>query len=110
VLTESFLFNQIGAAIAVYMFRADAHSIITAKMKEGMTNYDNGTDFKGVTDTWNAVQSDFQCCGVTQYTDWKNTTFSERVKGVPDSCCKIEARQKTTQLKLINVLQLCFSF
>ena len=28
-----------------------------------------------------------QCCGVKNYTDWANTTFSQD-KNVPDSCCR----------------------
>jgi len=84
---------EVGAAIAVYVFRADAHNIISSKMNEGLTNYNKGEEYKGVTDTWNAVQSDFVCCGVKDYNDWKNTTFGESVNGVPDACCKTAVKK-----------------
>jgi len=79
---------EVGAAIAVYVFRGEAHTIISTKMNEGLTNYNKSEQYKGVTDTWNAVQSDFVCCGVKGYMDWKNTTYGDGVEGVPDSCCK----------------------
>jgi CD63 antigen len=71
----------------------------------------NVTGHEGVTETWNIMQnevnviiifaykdfrelthflkSNFQvhCCGVKNYTDWANTTFSHGIN-VPDSCCK----------------------
>ncbi len=39
-------------------------------MKSGMKNY-NTTGHEGVTETWNIIQNDFGCCGVTDYKDWK---------------------------------------
>ena len=84
---------EVGAAIAMYVFRADAHNIISAKMNEGLTYYNKGEEYQGVTDTWNAVQSDFACCGVKDYKDWKNTTFGESVVGVPDACCKTAVKK-----------------
>ena len=51
-------------------------------METGMTNY-NKDKFEGVTEAWNIVQSEFKCCGVKNYVDWKDTEFGE----VPDFCC-----------------------
>jgi CD63 antigen len=83
---------EIGVAIAVYVFRNDAHQVITQKMKEGMEHYGTGPDFQGVTETWNQIQFDLKCCGVENYRDWfsPNITFSKLSgrKDVPDSCCK----------------------
>jgi len=80
---------EVGAAIAVYVFRDEAQTIINAKMNEGLTNYNKSEEYQGVTDTWDAVQSDFVCCGVNAYQDWENTTFGQKVNGVPDTCCKV---------------------
>lgn len=56
--------------------------------------------FEGVTETWNVVQHEFGCCGVTWYRDWEsvipetpgNTTWSSSPMlsswSVPDSCCR----------------------
>ena len=103
---------QIGAAIAIYIFKNDAKGIIENKMKEGLNQYQPGNkDVKGVTDTWDAIQvrnrsvlgifeyemnflslrnfqKDFKCCGVNTYENWGDTTFGKSVNGVPDSCCK----------------------
>ncbi len=80
---------QIGLAVAIFMFKGQAHDAITGKMRSGMDNY-KGENYTGVTETWNAVQHDFKCCGVDSFSDWKNTTFSGK-KDLPDSCCKVES-------------------
>ena len=72
----------------MYVFRGEVNTIVTNKMNEGLNNYGQGEQYKGVTDTWNAVQSDFHCCGVTNYTNWKGTPFGNKDNGVPDTCCK----------------------
>jgi len=79
---------EVGAAIAVYVFRGEVNTIVTDKMNEGLANYEQGDKYKGVTDTWNAVQSDFKCCGVSNYTNWKDTPYGKEVTGVPMTCCK----------------------
>merc|ERR1711936_129574 len=50
-----------------------------------MRNFFRG-GYKGVSETWNVVQHELECCGTQSYTDWINTTFSAR-ENVPDSCC-----------------------
>jgi len=79
---------EVGAAISVYVFRGEVDTIVTAKMNEGLTNYEQGDKYKGVTDTWNAVQSDFKCCGVSNYSNWQDTKFGKEDNGVPMTCCK----------------------
>ncbi|XP_012589793.1 PREDICTED: tetraspanin-4 [Condylura cristata] len=38
----------------------------------------------GLTNAWSIVQTDFRCCGVSNYTDWFAVYNATRV---PDSCC-----------------------
>ena len=33
-------------------------------MNAGMTNYNKGAEFEGVTHTWDIVQNQLHCCGV----------------------------------------------
>ena len=33
-------------------------------MNAGMKNYGNGTEYDGVTHTWDIVQNELHCCGV----------------------------------------------
>ena len=66
----------------------------------------NVTGHEGVTENWNLMQNEVfclhqllvnrysifsslqvHCCGVKNYTDWANTTFSKG-SHVPDSCCQ----------------------
>jgi len=76
------LLSLIGVAITVYVFKADAKEVITKKMKESMTNYDD--QHQGVKETWDIMQADFKCCGVMNSSDW-----TDKLGGsdVPDSCC-----------------------
>ena len=54
-------------------------------MKDGMKNY-NESETGGVTETWNILQHEAQCCGVDTYQDWETVPFSQG-SNVPDSCC-----------------------
>ena len=54
---------------------------ITEEMKKGMKNFEE-PEHEGVTITWNLVQHNLKCCGVTSSTDWT------RSKGAPESCYK----------------------
>ena len=46
--------------------------------------YDNSTSVKN---TWNTVQTKFECCGVDFYKDW-SLVPSMNNTNTPDSCCK----------------------
>jgi len=76
------LLSSVGVAITIYVFKDDVQEVITTGMKTGMTNYEKES-FEGVTEAWNIVQSEFKCCGVEGYQDWKTVDFGE----VPDFCC-----------------------
>jgi hypothetical protein len=84
-------FLKIGGAIAIYIFKNDAKEVVERAMVTGMQNYDPTTDseFAGVTQAWNLIQNDFQCCGVSNYSNWLEAPKMDG-KDVPDSCCKNE--------------------
>lgn len=91
VLTFSFLlgivfFAQIGAAVVAFRSRDEIGVFIQKNMETSLKNF-NQSGFKEITETWNAVQQKFSCCGVVSYKDWVNTTFSISSSAVPDSCC-----------------------
>jgi len=81
------LLSLIGVAITVYVFRGDAREVITKTMADSLKNY-NEEEHKGVTETWNIMQSDFKCCGVNNFTDWEGTPAFTNTGDVPDTCCK----------------------
>ena len=67
--------------------KGDLNNVIKDNMNKGLTNYGK-EGFNGVTETWDAVQNEFNCCGVTDWNDWKNQTLFQAKQSVPDSCCK----------------------
>jgi CD63 antigen len=79
------LLSLIGVAITVYVFRNDAKTVIEDAMKKSLDQYDD--DHDGVKKTWDIMQSDFKCCGVSNSSDWIGKG-SLGDKDVPDTCCK----------------------
>eukprot|EP00088_Acartia_fossae_P048720 TRINITY_DN5320_c0_g1_i2.p1 TRINITY_DN5320_c0_g1~~TRINITY_DN5320_c0_g1_i2.p1 ORF type:complete len:236 (+),score=49.67 TRINITY_DN5320_c0_g1_i2:60-767(+) len=80
------LIAQIGAGIAAFVLKGELKGVIKNKMIDGMDNY--GVEgYEGVTNAWDVIQGDLDCCGVSNYTDWKN-----HGKPLPDSCCKVDKK------------------
>jgi len=82
------LVAQLGAGIAAYMLKGDLNTEVSKKMNSGMEHYQQ-EGFEGVTDTWDIVQKNLQCCGVDAPGDWslkRPTLFPNGT--YPDSCCK----------------------
>ena len=64
-------------------------------MYNGLENY-NETGYEGVTETWNYVQQELQCCGIVNSTDWTDVSVK-----TPASCCasnKPSCSQESTDL------------
>lgn len=79
------LFAELGVAIAIFIFRNKADTVISQNMQKTMVNY-RVKDKEGVTKAWDAVQKDAKCCGIESFRDW----FGKEIKfnGVPPTCCK----------------------
>lgn len=96
----------ITAAIIVFVFRQKMegdviHSMEDVLMKKYGVDLDKSSDNRMVTDFWNWLQRELQCCGVTgglnTTTSWAIYRHSEWYKGfetgkpyVPESCCKAD--------------------
>lgn len=52
-------------------------------LKQGLHLYGSAGNV-GLTNAWSIIQTDFRCCGVSNYTDWFEVYNATRV---PDSCC-----------------------
>ncbi|XP_023227018.1 tetraspanin-11-like [Centruroides sculpturatus] len=90
ILFMIFITMLVGGILA-YVFRNEVENRMRTEMIMTIPLYDNDT---AVTDAWNAVQSQFKCCGIDEdveqgYNIWakKNSKFSGEKK-VPASCCK----------------------
>jgi len=87
VIVAGFLVAQFGAGIAAFVLKGDVNDAIETKMVDGMVNY-GAEGYDGVTDTWDYVQQELECCGVNNFTDWGKVLGEGRV---PDSCCKVQS-------------------
>lgn len=79
------LIAEIGVVVAILVYRGKADEIVTTALNNGLQKY--GTE-DGVKRGWDKGQQALHCCGVNNYTDWKNTTWAGGDDKVPDSCCK----------------------
>ena len=75
------MFVKIGAGIAAFALKGDLKSNIETNMQNGLQYYGNQSDF---TNVWDAVQTEFSCCGVTNATNWYPVLGPNNVA---DSCC-----------------------
>ena len=76
------LIAQIGAGIAAFALKGDLKDAIEVNMQTAMGSYTNETEYK---DVWDAVQSNFECCGVEKPKDWYPVLGNNTVA---DSCCE----------------------
>jgi len=73
---------EIAGGIAGFVMRDQLEEEVENVLTKAMKNYGE-TGHEGVTKTWNKMQEEFACCGVTASNDWKGVN-----KTVPTSCCK----------------------
>merc|ERR1711997_106495 len=93
ILLTVLLIAEIGVGIAAFVYKGQVEDSLKSEMAKLIPDYDNasGNDTDNViTDAWDALQENFKCCGVSNYTDWKDNKNMTSLN-VPDSCCKIEA-------------------
>uniref|UniRef100_A0A914WWJ2 Tetraspanin n=1 Tax=Plectus sambesii TaxID=2011161 RepID=A0A914WWJ2_9BILA len=86
VLLGVILIVEMAVGIASYVLKDDVEQIMKTQMIAGMARY-NASEAVGVTLAWNSMQQEFKCCGVDNYTDWRNSTVLGDTNDVPDSCC-----------------------
>ncbi|KAH9498605.1 cd63 antigen [Bulinus truncatus] len=87
---------EIAAGIAGFVLRDDIEKEIGTVLKNSVVNYRN---VSGIGKAWDTLQSDFQCCGANNYTDW-NTTFENNT--LPRSCCEGSPLSCSTLEKFYN--------
>ncbi|OXA64683.1 CD63 antigen [Folsomia candida] len=91
VLVGLVLVLQLGVGIAAFLLQDDVEQLAEKGLNSTLVNYYNKT-FPNVEDiqrSWNLVQSELHCCGVSNYTDWK-ASYNADLKTealVPTSCC-----------------------
>uniref|UniRef100_A0A7N4V6W6 Tetraspanin-4 n=2 Tax=Sarcophilus harrisii TaxID=9305 RepID=A0A7N4V6W6_SARHA len=74
---------ELTVAILFFVYTDQIDTYAQRDLKKGLHLY--GTEGNiGLTNAWSIIQTDFRCCGVSNYTDWFEVYNSTRV---PDSCC-----------------------
>ena len=79
---------EIGAIVAIFMFKDQAREFASTTMKTMVANFGQ-PGYEGFTDVFEYTQHDLKCCGVDSFVDWKDAPFSQG-KNLPSSCCHIE--------------------
>ena len=82
---------EAGISISLFMFSGEAKGMIDKFMNQSMVIYNkqNETNRGAVTEGWDHIQQDFECCGFDGYEDWKDIV-NDTKKIAPKSCCKEE--------------------
>lgn len=69
--------------ILFYAYTEQIDRYAQRDLKKGLHLYGTPGNV-GLTNAWSIIQTDFRCCGVSNYTDWFEVYNATRV---PDSCC-----------------------
>lgn len=62
---------EIVAGIAAFVYRDTIHDELASDLMNNMNTHYNQTDYKPLTLAVDSMQQEFECCGVTNYTNWK---------------------------------------
>ncbi|XP_072447982.1 tetraspanin-4-like [Chiloscyllium punctatum] len=83
LLLMIFLLEIVGGILfCVYRNQIDTYA--RDDLKEGLWLFETDGNI-GLTNAWSIIQTDFGCCGVSNYTDWFEAF---NMTQVPDSCCQ----------------------
>lgn len=66
------------------------NDLIRSDLQRALGNYYNDTTEgydEPLNDAVDFIQETLECCGITNYTDWINTTFFDDTDRLPSSCC-----------------------
>ncbi|XP_020835013.1 tetraspanin-4 isoform X1 [Phascolarctos cinereus] len=74
---------ELMVAILFFVYTDQIDTYAQRDLKKGLHLYGAEGNI-GLTNAWSIIQTDFRCCGVSNYTDWFEVYNSTRV---PDSCC-----------------------
>ncbi|XP_076750280.1 CD63 antigen [Xylocopa sonorina] len=74
---------ELGAGIAGYMLRGEVHAMVENRLNTTMEKYSTNNSIRK---SWDIVQHDLKCCGMTGANDWAHAGFVKNI--VPISCCK----------------------
>lgn len=78
---------KIVITVLFFSYSRFAKEIVVDAMNDGLDKY-LAPNYPFYTSGWDKIQTTYECCGITKYTDWKSTPFHVKTgKEVPSSCC-----------------------
>lgn len=79
-----------------FAFRRQLSRTLREELLDGIQNKYFLDDSNGVRTTWDQIQTNFNCCGVNNYTDWYTIKAWPDAQYVPNSCCIPDVPQNQT--------------
>ncbi|XDV28714.1 hypothetical protein PO909_031931, partial [Leuciscus waleckii] len=81
--------TEVVVVVLGYIYRAKVEDEVNHSIQKVYNEY-NGTNMDAPSRAIDYVQRQLHCCGITNYLDWKNTSWfkESRNNSVPLSCCK----------------------
>lgn len=78
---------EITAGTLSFAFRRQLGDTLRKELLDGIRDRYEVNDTNGMVTTWDAIQEQFNCCGVNNYTDWYKISAWPNNDWVPSSCC-----------------------
>ncbi|CAL8143337.1 unnamed protein product [Orchesella dallaii] len=77
-------------AAVTLLVNYDEWDIARNAMNRSLNNYYNldSTSYNESVQFWDYLQPNMECCGIDNYTDWRNASQAPAVSFIPESCCK----------------------
>jgi hypothetical protein len=101
-----FILQSIGGILA-FTYREDVVDLVRDGLNDTMPEFGEDTNRgESITDAWDFVQENLDCCGINNYTDWAD---DPNVNSYPASCCSndpvVNASSNLPPCSLTNVYQ-----
>ncbi|CAG9862118.1 unnamed protein product, partial [Phyllotreta striolata] len=77
---------ELAVGITGIFLKSNSEEFLKERLDSTLGQYKNDS-FNETTAIWDAIQKEFTCCGVVNYTDWKNVTILNG--SYPVSCCPV---------------------
>lgn len=78
---------EIVIGLLCFVFQTQLSQTLQSELLNGIQERYSLNDTHGIQSTWDHIQSNFQCCGVNNYTDWYQIKAWPDKHRVPSSCC-----------------------
>lgn len=78
---------ELSTGAAGFVYKGKLENGFKEGLKKALDQYGADTEISTGMDD---LQKKLKCCGINSYTDWFNTTWANKQRNVPASCCKTD--------------------